>query len=158
MDASVSVRQITDETHLETLTDWMFGWWGAQEHKTREAVRCYMAHSLQAERLPQTYGLFLGEALIGMYQFTHEDLFARPDIYPWLANVYIDPAHRGAGYGRALLASVGANARANLKSEALYLYTAHSGLYEKFGWTYVGEIDTFLEPRMQRLYRMGLRP
>jgi len=31
------------------------------------------------------------------------------------------------------------------------------GLYEKFGWNYVSEIDTYSkEPRIQRLYRLDL--
>jgi len=41
-----------------------------------------MAHSLNEVRLPQTFGLFDGERLIGMYQFTLSDMFHRPDVYP----------------------------------------------------------------------------
>ena len=82
-----------------------------------------------------------------------EDLFSRPDIYPWLANVYIDKAYRAYGYGRVLLNSVKKTAeKAGLKE--LYLFTTHEGLYEKFGWDFIQEIDTFLEPRTQRLYRL----
>ena len=128
-------------------------WWGKAENYSYEAVYSYMSHSLQGKRLPQTYGLFLDETLIGMYQFTMEDLFSRPDIYPWLANVYIDKAYRAYGYGRVLLNSVKKTAeKAGLKE--LYLFTTHEGLYEKFGWDFIQEIDTFLEPRTQRLYRL----
>ena len=112
-----------------------------------------MFHSLQEKRLPQTYGLFLDETLIGMCQFTMGDLFSRPDIYPWLANVYIDKVYRSCGYGRFLLNSVRKTAeKAGLKE--LYLFTTHEGLYEKFGWDFIQEIDTFLEPRTQCLYRL----
>lgn len=32
------------------------------------------------------------------------------------------------------------------------------GLYEKFGWEYVSELDTYIEiPRMQRLYKLDIR-
>ena len=42
------------------------------------------------------------------------------------------------------------------ETDTVYLYTSHQGLYEKFGWTFVEEVDTFLKPRMQRLYRLDL--
>ena len=42
--------------------------------------------------------------------------------------------------------------KAGLKE--LYLFTIHDNLYEKFGWTFVQEIDTFLEPRIRRLYHL----
>ena len=149
----LQMRKITDYSQLDKITGWMYGWWGEKEGYAYEAVHSYMAHSLNDRRLPQTYGLYLGEELIGMYQFTYEDLFARPDIYPWLANVYIEPRHRNKGYGGYLLRSVKENAAANLRESELFLFTAHEGLYEKYGWEYAGEIDTFLEPNKQRLYR-----
>lgn len=35
-----------------------------------------------------------------------------------------------------------------------FLYTQYNGFYEKFGWKFVTEIDTYHEkPRIQRLYR-----
>ena len=72
--------------------------------------------------------------------------------------MYLEPRFRGVGLGRVLLESVRGNASAAGLDE-LYLYTAHTGLYEKFGWEYVRDIDTYLEPRMQRLYRLEvLRP
>ena len=153
MEKQLSVRRMITADHLDTMTKWMYDWWGKAENYSYEAVYSYMLHSLQEKRLPQTYGLFLDETLIGMYQFTMEDLFSRPDIYPWLANVYIDKAYRAYGYGRVLLNSVKKTAKkAGLKE--LYLFTTHEGLYEKFGWDFIQEIDTFLEPRTQRLYRL----
>ena len=131
----------------------MYGWWGEAEGYRYEAVYACLSHSLQAQRLPQTYGLFLDDTLIGMYQFTMEDLFPRPDIYPWLANVYIEASYRGFGYGRYLLDSVKETAASAGLTE-LYLFTVHNGLYEQFGWEFVQEIDTFLQPRIQRLYRL----
>jgi len=50
------------------------------------------------------------------------------------------------------------NAKANLRYDALYLFTHHIGLYEKYDWAFVSEIDTVLgKPVLQRLYRMELR-
>lgn len=155
----IQIRQLVEPEGLlvDTMTGWMYQWWGQREGYTREAVWQYVRHSCQRDRLPRTYGMFLGQRLIGMYQLRLEDLFVRPDVYPWLANVYVDPAFRGRGYGRMLLASVKDAARSLNGFDELYLYTAHEGLYEPFGWQLVGEIDTHLEgARQQRLYRLEL--
>ena len=68
---------------------------------TFEEIKNFVKHSLQESRLPQTYGAFINNEIIGMYQFSYEDLFVRPDIYPWLANVYVDENYRKQGYGRS---------------------------------------------------------
>ena len=155
MTGPLRVQKITDTAHLDKMTDWMYEWWGRAEDYSYEAVYTCMAHSIQEQRLPQTYGLFWDGKLVGMYQFTNGDLFPRPDLYPWLANLYIEKSCRESGFGRFLIESVRDNAaKAGLKE--LYLFTTHNGLYEKFGWTFIEEIDTFLEPRMQRLYKIEL--
>jgi len=70
MEKQLSVRKMITADHLDTMTKWMYDWWGKAENNSYEAVYSYMLHSLQEKRLPQTYGLFLDEKMIGMYQFT----------------------------------------------------------------------------------------
>ena len=155
----IRIEQLTniDKQTLETMTKWMYDWWGEENGYNIEAVQCFMEHSLMKDRLPQTYGLFLDNKIIGMYQFAYEDLSIRPDIYPWLANVYIDHEYRGKGYARILLENVKKTAREVIKFDEIFLYTKHIGLYEKFGWEYVSDLDTYnKEPRIQRLYKMEL--
>lgn len=151
----IRVKRITDPRHLDRMTAWMFAWWGEREGYSAEAVRSYLSRGLNTEKLPQTFGLFLEDELMGMYQITMSDLFVRPDLYPWLANVYIDPEHRGCGYSHALLSSVAENVK-TLGLKELFLFTTLSGIYERYGWNHVGEIDTFLEPRIQQLYHLVL--
>lgn len=146
-----------DDKMLDTMTGWMYHWWGKEEGRSREEIRCYMEHGIQKNRMPWTYGMFLDGTLIGMYQFRLDDLFVRPDLYPWLANVYLDPGCRNRGYGTVLMESIHREAR-TLPFQELFLYTTHTELYERYGWEFVGEIDTFLkENRVQRLYRLDLQ-
>ena len=152
-------KQVTnlDDENLDRITQWMLDWWGEEDGLNFESVRCYMGHSFQKERFPQTYGLFLNGKIFGMFQFTLEDLMIRPDIYPWLANVYVDEKHRGKGFGRELLKQVESEAK-KLPFEEIFLYTSHNGLYEKFGWKYVSDIDTHHKvPRIQKLYKLNLK-
>lgn len=157
MDADIRILKITEPKDIDRIARWMYSWWGEAEGYSVEAVRCSMENSLNEKRLPVTFGMYLGGELIGMYQFTYSDLFPRPDIYPWLANLFIAPEYRGMGYGKKLIASVSKNASESLDFDELFLFTRHAGLYEKYGWEFMGEIDTFLSPRIQRLYRLKLK-
>lgn len=155
----MEIRKIHKEETalLEQIARWMYDWWGQDAHRTEEEIRQFTVYSAQSDLLPQTYGLFAEGELVGVYQFRLDDLFVRPDIYPWLANVYVAPEHRGKGYGRVLNESVRQMAQENLSCKTIYLYTHHVGLYEKYGWEYVGTIDTVTgQPRMQGFYRMEL--
>ena len=128
MESRICVRKITEKKDLDLnlMTEWMYGWWGKTEGYRYDAVYACMLHSLQETFLPQTYGLFFNDRLIGMCQFTMEDLFVRSEIYPWLANVYIEKDYRGSGLGRFLLNSVKGSAEA-AGLEELYLFTVHNG-------------------------------
>lgn len=155
----VQIRKLTDidDCTLRTITDWMYNWWGIEDGYSYEAVRCRMKHSCNEDRLPQTYGLYLNDKLIGMYQFTLEDVFVKPDLYPWLACVYISEEYRNKGYGRILMESVEVQAKENLNFEELYLFTKHETLYEKFGWEFVSNIKTYKQnDSVQKLYKKKL--
>ena len=146
-----------NDSILNTITTWMYNWWCIKDGYSFEAVKCFMQHSLQKDRLPQTYGLFLNDTIIGMFQLTYEDLNIRPDIYPWLANVYIDEKYRKMGYSKNLLEEVKTIAQNSTDFNELFLYTKHIGLYEKYGWKYISEIDTYKdESRIERLYKLDL--
>ena len=88
----IEIKKITEinENNLNKITEWMYEWWGKDEIHTFEQVKEFIKYSLQENRLPQTYGAFINNEIVGKYQFSYEDLFVRHDIYPWLANVYVD--------------------------------------------------------------------
>ena len=136
----------------------MYNWWGIEENYSYEDVKCYMQHSFNDKKLPQTYGIFLDNEIIGMYQFTNRDLFLRPDIYPWLANLYIDEKYRNKGYGKKIILSVKNNAIKNLSCNEIYLYTHHEGLYEKYGWELLSEENIYnINSKQQKLYKLKIR-
>ena len=142
--------------YLPKLIEWQNNWWGKRDGYIKDEVICFMENMLGDARIPQTYIAIVDDEVVGCYQFEMCDLAIRPDIYPWLANVYIDKNHRGKGYCRQLMESVKENARKTGLHE-LYLYTEHQGLYEKFGWTLIEKIDTFTKtPRLQSLYRLEI--
>ena len=152
------VRKIlnVDNITLDTVVGWMYEWWSKEEDYTIDEVRCYMTHSFQSDRLPQTFGVFKEDKIVGMYQISYDDLSIRPDIYPWICNVYVDEKFRGNGICKLMMETVHDNAKA-LGIKELYIFTKHCGLYEKYGWTFIDNIDTYSkEPRIQRLYKLNI--
>lgn len=93
-----------------------------------------------------------------MYQISmSDDLDSRPDIYPWLINVYVDEKFRGKNVCRALMNTVNENAKKSGLKE-LFLYTKHIGLYEKFGWEFIEEVNTFRnDSPVERLYKLKIQ-
>lgn len=143
---------------FKKICEWNYNWWGVRDGKSYDEVRCNLEHSLNSDRLPQTYIAVIDDVPVGMYQFAMaDDLESRPDIYPWLINVYVDENYRGKNICRILMNSVNDNAKkANLKE--LFLYTSHVGLYEKFGWQFVEEVMTFRDDSpIERLYKLIIK-
>lgn len=143
---------------FEKICEWNYHWWGIRDGKNYEEVRCNLEHSLNTVRLPQTFVALIDDEPAGMYQLSMcEDLHSRPDLYPWLINVYVEERFRGKNVCRAMMNTVNENAKkANLHE--LYLYTKHIGLYEKFGWQFVEEVKTFREDSpVERLYRLEIK-
>lgn len=150
----MEVRRLDGYTsrELSTVCDWMHAWWGVPGGYTKEEICAYLSRMVCPNRIPQTYAAYVGGEIAGTYNLSMEDLFVRPDLYPWLCNLYVAPQYRGKGVGRALIESI-PRAMADIGLKELYLYTAHEGLYEKFGWEYVGPIRTFDKGQdIQRLY------
>ena len=146
-----------DDNTLDIITVWMLDWWGKDQDYSYEKLRYFLEHTMQKDKLPQTYGLFLDGKIIGMCQFSLEDLDVRPDIYPWLANLYIDEKYRGKGYGRILIENATKKAYEIVKYDEIFLFTEHVGLYEKFGWEYIEDIETFnTNWGIQHLYKLKI--
>ena len=156
----MEIIRLEDEhsPYFTSVYDWNYRWWGVRDGINPAEVRCTLAHSLnRGDRLPQTFVAVEDGQALGMYQLSMiDDLYCRPDLYPWLIDVYVAEPCRGRGVGRALLGTVPENARKAGLTE-LYLYTTHAGLYEKFGWTFLEEVDTFRPERpKERLYHLAL--
>ena len=70
----------------------------------------------------------------------------------------VDEEYRNKGVARILLEKTSELAKTAVGFDELYLFTKHIGLYEKFGWEYISEIDTYIEnPRFQRLYKLNFK-
>ncbi len=90
----------------------------------------------------ETFVLFDQGVTVGTASLAHKDLEARPDLTPWLAGVFVQPAFCGRGYATALVRRVEAFASA-ASVPVLWLYTwTAEPLYARLGWRRAGlEMD-----------------
>lgn len=161
MERQVRVERITQATPelLDVMSGWMWNWWGKDMGYSMEKLRCYLTRHINPRlTVPQTYVLFENGVPAGMFQLSMSDLDVRPDVYPWLINVYVAKERRGQGYFYQMMQALdGAMEQIGLKR--LYLYTRHVGLYERCGFSFVEEFQTYLSPGdTQRLYMRQGRP
>jgi GNAT superfamily N-acetyltransferase len=91
--------------------------------------------------LPTVFVMLDGDEPVGMVALCEDDLEDRPDLDPWLAGLYVAPAHRGKGHARTLISKIEAVA-ADAGIERLSLYTASAvELYRSAGWTTAETFD-----------------
>ena len=142
---------------FDKICDWYYNWLGIKNNESIEEIKCTFEHSLCKNKLPQTFVALIDGEPAGMYQLAmSDDLNSRPDLYPWLINVYVDEKFRGRNVARELMNTVKENAK-ELGLTELYLYTKHIGLYEKFGWKFIEEVKTFKDDSpVERLYKLEI--
>ena len=142
---------------FDKICDQYYNWLGIKNNESIEEIKCTFEHSLCKNKLPQTFVALIDGEPAGMYQLSmSDDLNSRPDLYPWLINVYVDEKFRGRNVARELMNTVKENAK-ELGLTELYLYTKHVGLYEKFGWKFIEEVKTFKDDSpVERLYKLEI--
>jgi len=149
------IRQITnaDDPVLETVSRWIYEWWGESQDYMLEQMTAYFRRSVFEDRIPQTYVAYKDGEPVGTFQFGMSDTFVRPDLYPWVKNVYVVPEHRGNGCASEMMKLAAQKIR-EMDIEDFYLFTHLEGYYEQFGWKFVELFDT-CEPGLgvQRMYR-----
>ncbi|MGH7066783.1 MAG: GNAT family N-acetyltransferase, partial [Acetobacteraceae bacterium] len=121
------------------------------------AVRSWLAGRHASPAAPERcFVLLAGGIPAGTASLTARGLASRPDLTPWLANLFVPPALRGRGHAARLVARVEAAAWV-ARIPALWLVTRSArGLYARLGWQEIGPADYYGEPAI--LMRRDRRP
>ena len=115
-------------------------WWRRNGHSFEETVDA-VRESVTARPMPRTFILLADGQPVGTASLAARDLEERPDLSPWLADVFVLPAARGRGHAVRLVGAVEAECRA-ASIPTLWLYTrAAERLYARNGWRTVETIQ-----------------
>jgi GNAT superfamily N-acetyltransferase len=90
--------------------------------------------SVTASSMPRTFVLLIDDRPVGTASLTAQDLEERPDLTPWLADVFVEPGSRRQGLAARLIAAVEDECR-KTGIATLWLYTRTAeNVYTRAGW------------------------
>ena len=115
---------------IAVLAKAQFNLWGLlTSRNTLEGYQELLQLAAQSDQLPMTLVAVEGSTVLGSVNLLGNDLPLRPDLTPWLAQLFVFPKYRNQGVGASLVKAVTVEAR-KLGWQNVYLYT--SGLSPGF--------------------------
>ena len=134
---------------LEQAAAWFHQKWGIPLEAYTESMRQSLTGGAA---VPQWLIAVQGERIVGGLGVIQNDFHDRPDLAPNVCAVYVEPDCRGQGLaGRLLERICGEMAERGIPT--LYLLTAHTGFYERYGWEFYCMARGEGEERLSRMYR-----
>jgi predicted N-acetyltransferase YhbS len=126
--------------HIPAIAAWHFAEWahlnpGRTQLWLEQHMQCYLADAF----IPSMFIALDDESqrVLGTSSLIAHDLAERPDLTPWLANVYVDASQRGKGLGRQLVVHAMQQAK-QAEINTLYLFTPdQQAFYARLGWQYL---------------------
>ncbi len=117
---------------------WQWDAWGRQRGRRLESVAHDVRPLTKQNSAEEGFVLLDAGDPVATACLTSDDLDTRPDLSPWLASVFVEPAYRGRGHATALVGAVEQAALARGHS-TLWLFTWDTmPLYARLGWETVG--------------------
>lgn len=118
--------------HVPLVASWIHGAFWTRSGKGVETVIDLLREAEDPDRIPLSLLASIASAPAGTVQLIDCDSKARPDLTPWLAALFVDPAYRGKGVGAALVRRLVTEA-ARLDCRELYLETDIPDFYARLG-------------------------
>ena len=133
--------QITDlrhyPQHIPLLAQWHHAEWSyLHPDFSVSLLEQEMQKYLHPGFIPSMFIMLDQQQLVGSSSIVADDLASRPQLSPWLANVYVHRNYRGQGIGRQLVFYAMQQAQA-AGIKRLYLFTAdQQAFYHSMGWQF----------------------
>lgn len=137
--------------YIPTVAHWQYEEWGHlnQGDSVQERIERLSQHTGRPG-IPTTLIAIEQDTVLGSAGLVVNDLRTHPDLTPFLASVYVAPAHRRRGVATALVTQVKTVVQ-QLGLPVLYLITPdQQNLYARLGWqaqrdlAYRGEVVTLM--------------
>ncbi|WP_062013291.1 GNAT family N-acetyltransferase [Aureimonas sp. AU4] len=121
--------------HADTVADRGWREWWRASGTPLATYRARVEDSLSAGDFPFTLVAHRGGAFVGMASLIRSDMEARPDLTPWVAAVFVEPAERGKGLGGMLVKAVAGRAFGQGRTRLfLCAEPRNAPFYARMGW------------------------
>lgn len=149
--------------HIEQIAAWHFAEWA---HLNPSRTQAMLIQEMQAYLsevfLPSMFIALDGKQVLGTSSIVMEDLGTRPDLSPWLANVYVAESQRGRGLGNQLVSFAMQQAKQAGLTQ-LYLFTPdQQAFYERLGWQFLctehlqGHAETVMQIDLSQISKRNI--
>ena len=154
MTESLVVTNIPkSEKDIETVSQWMWGFWEKQDGYTLSDIIDRTHRCLNTQGIPQTCFAYNNKEIVGVASIWNNDCQCRQELRPWLARVFVKKEERGQGISHKLTDFAALQCE-KLNCSEMFLITSYEGLYESLGWAFVENVSYKGEPK--RLYNVSL--
>lgn len=162
---TVTVSDLRDRPDFApVVADRVWRAWWQPKGVPLDVLEGLVAENLTPEPIPFALIAHHGDTFCGTASVIASDLEEHPELGPWIAALWIDPAFRNQGHGRTLVETAAVLAfKTGVETLYLCALPALRQFYEGLGWTLVetgvgdGDLDVFADGRTtrqnQRLYR-----
>ncbi len=137
MTTSMKIEYLEDRPEfIAELADLHFAEWSyLNPGETLEGKAGYLRSNCGRNGVPSFVIAVEGGELMGSASLIAHDMDNRPDLTPWLADVYVKPKFRRQGVATALIQRIEAEAK-SAGVARLFLYTPDAAdLYRQLGWS-----------------------
>ena len=159
-DVKVRIEDLSERIALiPLLARWHFEQWGdLTGASTGSDYEALLSGNASTRGLPVTLIAVSHDRLLGSVNIVDCDMDVRPDLRPWLAQLYVADRERGRGIGSALVRAA-VERCGKLGFAHFYLYTSGTlpSFYERIGWTekemvhYKGKGRTVMEMTREKI-------
>ena len=126
-----------------------FSWEEVKEHTVR------VINDWEFEEWETPFVAMTDGRIVGMVTLMKTDYYPLPEIYPWVSTLFVSEEYRGNRISKRLIDF--ANEYANsLGFDTTYIPSEHTGLYEKYGYSYLKDITNY-GGGTDRLYAKEIR-
>jgi GNAT superfamily N-acetyltransferase len=146
------VAPLTPSSLTKTIADVQFSFWGSLTgYRSAIDYECFLRRAAISSALPAVLVAMRNDSFIGSVNLLENEMTTRPELSPWMGQLFVKDEERGRGVGRILVDAAIAHA-ATLGYRRLHLFTSGTlpQFYDSLGWRpleaieYLGRVRTIM--------------
>jgi GNAT superfamily N-acetyltransferase len=148
----VVVAPLTPSSLTKTIADIQFSFWGSLTgYRSAVDYECFLRRAAISSALPAVLIAMRNDDFIGSVNLLENEMPIRPELSPWMGQLFVIDEERDRGVGRILVDAAIAHA-ATLGYRRLHLFTSGTlpQFYNSLGWKpletieYLGKLRTVM--------------